>query len=130
MLLLLEPKTIELRPELKALLAGERKLLDMAQSPDDLKCAQAFSAIARLRLQEDWESRYVRLQAVSSEILRSPRANTEILSEMLDLILIIIGMLGQKPGDAFWPEARLLRTLRCSVERRDGLEKISQALKF
>jgi hypothetical protein len=75
-----------------------------------------------MRLRPDWESDYSRWQGMSSSVLRlRRRKESEVSPDLLDLTMILIDVLDSGPGDPFWPEVRLLRTLRIAAEREGGL---------
>jgi len=108
---------------MRALAVADSRSEDLVTSPSDRVFARCLQRICRMRLRPDWESEYSRWQAESSRVLRiRERGKIEVSSDLLDLTMILIDVLDSGPGDPFWPEVRLLRTLRISAERSKGLE--------
>lgn len=116
-------KTAGAHLEMRALAVASARSEDLVVTERDRVYARCFQKICQMRLRPDWESTYSRWQAESARILRiQERTEPELGADLLDLTMILIDVLGAGPGDAFWPEVRMLRTLRISVEKKGGLD--------
>lgn len=120
------PQTSDAHVAIRALAVADLRSSDLAVTERDRVYAQVLQKICRMRLRPDWESGYSLWQAESSRVFRlRQRTEPEVGADLLDLTMILIDVLDMGPGDAFWPEVRMLRTLRISAERQGGLDIMS-----
>jgi hypothetical protein len=47
---------------------------------------------------------------------------------MLDLTLVVVDLISGNPSDPYWPQMKMLKALRLSVEEDDGLDTMCQLL--
>ena len=129
------PGKLKVNPP-EVLKASRRRIREMwrmeKSSEADLVYIDCFCRIVDLKLSPGWEERYSRLQAESARVLRTKDLDRvgrpKIDPHLLDLTLVTIEMIGAIPGHPFWPESRLLRTLRIAAESDQNMQVMQKLL--
>jgi len=126
--------------EVNTLLIAHRKMLDMVVTEDEKRYVECFWQCVSLPIQspKTWNLVYTAAQGrirtffrraqIRSTIPRSRRIHSQVNSEMLDLTLVVVDLISGNPSDPYWPQVKMLKALRLSVEEDDGLDTMCQLL--
>lgn len=137
-MLLLTPTPHVTSHQINTMLFAYHKMRDLVTRPEDQLYVDCYLTIATMPFQDvqRWVQVYADLSALAASILRRSKLNkdktalpkTGINPDILDLTVVVLDLVESQPGDAYWPQMKMIKALRLSVSQDGALIQMANAL--
>jgi hypothetical protein len=119
------------------MLFAYHKMRDLDVRPEDKLYVDCYLEIATMPFQKPhrWVDVYGNASPAVKNIFRKSKLReskgmlqTGINPDILDLTVVVLDLIESQPGDPYWPQTKMIKALRLSVEQPGGLLKMADLL--
>ena len=123
--------------QINTMLFAYHKMRDLVVRPEDKLYVDCYLEIATMPFQKPhrWVDVYGNASPAVKNIFRKSKLReskgmlqTGINPDILDLTVVVLDLIESQPGDPYWPQTKMIKALRLSVEQPGGLLKIADLL--
>lgn len=123
--------------QINTMLFAYHKMRDLVVRPEDKLYVDCYLEIATMPFQEPqrWVNVYGNAAPAVKNIFRKSKVReskglpqTGINPDILDLTVVVLDLIESQPGDPYWPQTKMIKGLRLSVDQPGGLVKMADLL--
>lgn len=136
-MLLLTPTPHVKSHQINTMLFAYHKMRDLVSRPEDKLYVDCYLTIATMPFQDlqRWVRIYADASALAGSILRRSKLakdqglpKTAIHPDILDLTVVVMDLVESQPGDAYWPQIKMIKALRLSANQPASLIRLAEML--